>query len=224
MTDIAKRSDVAKGSDKNTLESMESLEDVETPEADDSAENLAILVDTSYSMDDHFGRERTKLKIAGAREALQGLWDATDWEITKPRAWIFNSNPSEIDFKYDKKPDIGSSTGGTDYEAALEAAMENEKLERIILISDGEPNHYPEEQVKSCVARGITIDTIYIGTEGSEAEKLLQRMSDETSGQEATVDTATELLEHIQQLETGNRLQLEDHSDEDDNGGGVIQL
>ena len=87
--------------------------------------------------------------------------------------------------------------GTTIYSAALDQALRFDGLDvRLILISDGEPND-PSEALKLASYFKSRIDAIYIGPEGGEGLKFLQRFVGLTGGRCSQVE-----LKDLQMLST----------------------
>jgi len=193
-----------------------SLDELEAQRRESVLENLVCLVDCSGSMADYI-KNGQKLKICAAREALQTLWEKTDWNICDFHVFQFDDSPIALSCSETDPPQISDPQDGTNFSSALQAALDKEPT-RIILCSDGESS-YPEKQVLACQEKAIPVDTIFIQGASSygieSGETLLRRISDETGGQFTTVDNAEDLATVFAQLETSERLLLTDQSSDD---------
>lgn len=169
-------------------------------------DNVRVLVDHSYSMAGAF--ENGGQKHTAAQQAMDVLYDSSDWGICDMKVWGFDDEITPVPCTETIRPRIPMSSGGTCFNTALEAALEDIETTRIILASDGE-SEYPETEIQRCIERCIPIDTVYIKTAGSNiGEDLLKRMSEETGGQFCTVDNAEALAAAFAELETSHRLLL----------------
>lgn len=178
-------------------------------------ESLVTLIDISGSMDEQFAAGGRKHKAA--QNALNILYDMTDFSICEMAVFSFDSITEALYCDSDIKPVLPEPRGGTSFTRALQAALEKDPT-RIILASDGEAS-YPEYEVQACQEKGIPVDTIFIEgapspySDPKRGEVLLKRISEETGGQFTTVDNAEALMEAFAQLETSNRLLLEGPAD-----------
>jgi hypothetical protein len=186
---------------------VRSLDDLPKIAPGSGAENLCILGDTSGSMSSNYSGGKTRLQ--GLQDALNAIWEITDWSACATTCFMFSDETREIPFESSAPPKVESAQwGGTSFCEALDAALRT-KPTRIILASDGAAE-YPEGQIGKCQEGGITIDTIYIGSNDEvPGALLLRRISDETGGIFTLCKNAHELVEQFQQLETHNRLALD---------------
>lgn len=138
---------------------------------------IAIMIDTSGSM---------------SGESIQLLEQAVQDFIQK-------SNPSDTAIAIESFPEqvripltvdkqklwlltIGlHASGGTPMSEAMQYCLDNYKMTRAILISDGEPQDEPRGQTEYFKEREIAVDTVHIGLSTS-GESCLRRISDITGG------------------------------------------
>jgi hypothetical protein len=205
--------------EQSTGLSVRSLNDLPKLTAADGCENLCILGDTSGSMSSGYSAGKTRLQ--GLQEALTAIWEITDWASCDTIFYTFSDETRRIPFESVAPPIVENAQyGGTDFCIALDAALNNKDLSRVILASDGDAE-YPEGQISKCQEKGIPIDTIFIGSDPeARGATQLRRISEETGGIFTLCSSAHELVAQFQALETNNRLAL-DYSPE---GNDVIEL
>lgn len=177
----------------------------------------------------------TETKIAAENRALQLLYTATDFSAAQVDFWIFGltyheaGEVAQFPFTENEKPPVVTASGGTPMAKGLRAALVNPARNRIIVLSDGEPDG-GENSVWPFVIeaknRSIKIDTIFIGDAGSADETLMRKMSEHTGGKFCTADNADSLVESLQELETHAYLQIgyDGGALEDKSGSDVIKL
>lgn len=196
---------------------------------DPGFETLFIVLDRSSSMLASYDSDmdptynpsaNSKSRSAASQEAVNLLWDNTNFAICDLHLVCFNEQPQEVSVDVNNAPTILPPQGGTQFTNALQLGIDG-GASRMILVSDGEAE-YPQGPVTHCKANGIKIDTIFIGPIGSSGEALLKRISDETEGMSATAEDADDLMEAMAQLDTTKRLQLEHHPGQIEHG--VIKL
>lgn len=152
-----------------------------------------IIVDTSSSMGQHDSRGG-KSRYEVACEELKNLQASLPGKLA---LLSFSDDvifcPNGIPFNYE---------GMTDLTKALKfAKMGDVSGMRFIVISDGEPN---DEDKALAVAKTFKnrIDTIYVGPEGGEGQKFLQRLAKASGGQGVTSEKVKELESTVKHLLT----------------------
>jgi|ERR1035437_7800505 Mg-chelatase subunit ChlD len=74
-----------------------------------------------------------------------------------------------------------TANGGTPMNKAMQYCLDNYKMTRAILISDGQPDEGPSSQAKDFLCRKVPIDTVHI-SESTTGEQCLRDMSEATGG------------------------------------------
>jgi hypothetical protein len=197
-------------------EVAKTLDELEKARLEGVLENLVCLVDYSGSMHGMLKADHKRTKIQAERDALQGLWEKTHWDLCEFSVFAFDDNPIAVECSENQAPQIPDPQGGTNFDSPIAAALEKNPT-RIILCSDGQSS-YPDKQIGQCQELGIPVDTIFIQGEGiyeEGGETLLRKISEETGGQFTTVDNAEDLSSVFAQLETTERLLLTDQSSDD---------
>jgi Mg-chelatase subunit ChlD len=135
-------------------------------------------LDVSGSMDNKIGEKR---KIDHLRDVMSAYPDAN--------ILCFSSNVNRATGKSIPEPN-----GSTDLAKAFRYINENaknitaisERPERIILVSDGEPDDEYDALEQSKVL-SIPVDIIFIGKKDSKGYKFMQKLASTTGGQEFQV-------------------------------------
>lgn len=155
--------------------------------------DVVIIVDTSSSMGQHDSRGGLS-RYEVACEELKNLQASLPGKLA---LLSFSDDvvfcPNGIPFNYN---------GMTDLAKALKfAKMADVSGMRFIVISDGEPN---DEQKALNVAKTYKnrIDTIYVGPEGGDGQKFLQRLAKTSGGQGVTDAQVKELETTVKHLLT----------------------
>ncbi len=127
------------------------------------------LLDVSGSMDSYINNTR---KIDSLRDVMGKYPDA---HKTCFSSGVLNSDR------------IPEPDGTTNLASALRFVKSvTPTPERIVLISDGEPNSISDSR-KAAVELGLPIDIIFIGDKGSEGEKFMEELAKMTNGQHFVV-------------------------------------
>jgi len=154
--------------------------------------DIIIIVDTSSSMGQHDSRDG-KSRYEVACEELKNLQASIPGKLA---LLSFSDDvifcPNGIPFNYE---------GMTDLTKALKFAKMGDLTSgmRFIVISDGEPNS-EDEALNIAKTFKNRIDTIYVGPEGGDGQKFLQRLAKANGGQSVKSNQAKELADNIQKL------------------------
>lgn len=155
--------------------------------------DVVIIVDTSSSMGQHDARGNQS-RYSVACDELQKL------QASLPGKLALLSFSDDVQFCPNGIP--FNFNGMTDLAKALKfAKMADVSGIRFIVISDGEPN---DEQEALNVAKTYKnkIDTIFVGPEGGNGQKFLQRLAKASGGQGVTVAQVKELESTVKHLLT----------------------
>jgi hypothetical protein len=136
-------------------------------------ENIIFLLDISGSMD----------SIVDDKSKIDHL---TDVMLKYPDAKMicFSSKVEMID----NIKNIPRPAGSTNLALALKyiKSKEDNTIERVVLVSDGEPDD-KNEAFKASEKLNLPIDIIFIGKMGTDAEIFMEQLSKQTGGQHFTV-------------------------------------
>lgn len=187
-------------------------------------ELCAILIDASSSMiagipDNTNSSTSIKPRILAAVEAVQAIVSTSTPSITAYAFFSFQSNNEGRltylweDYTQDYLNILTNCypqpEGGTPMGMSLNDVLaHNPKPQRIILLSDGQPDNRQEVEnaVQNAKALKIIIDTVGIG---AADEGLMSWIAKETGGRYHNAKTASELSHVFQALETKARGLLE---------------
>jgi len=135
----------------------------------DVREKTRFLLDVSGSMDSYINNIR---KIDSLRDVMRNYPDA--------HKTCFSSNVLNSDR-------IPEPDGTTNLASALRFVKSvTPSPERIVLVSDGEPNSISDAR-KAASELGLPIDIIFIGNKGCEGEKFMEELAKMTGGQHFVV-------------------------------------
>lgn len=138
----------------------------------DVRDKTTFLLDVSGSMAE---RVNGTPKIKSLRDVMSKYSDA--------KMMVFSSDAEYIE----KASDIPEPDGGTDLAYALQCIASTSPLpERIVLVSDGEPNN-DVLALKKAKNLNIPIDIIFIGTVESRGENFMEQLARTTDGQNFVV-------------------------------------
>lgn len=189
-------------------------------------EKVALLIDASSSMlggiPDSAGNVREiKPRILAAVEAVQAIVNDSSPSVTAYAFFSFQSGHEGSctylweDYTQDYLPIITNCyptpEGGTPMGMAINDVLAHlPKPNRIILLSDGQPDFRREVEiaVENAKALKIIIDTVGIG---AADEGLMAWIAKETGGRYFNAKDAAQLAHVFQQLETRTRFLLEKH-------------
>lgn len=172
-------------------------------------ERLMLLVDHSGSMATEFGR---KTRQEAAADAIQVIVSRSVPAVTWLGLTQFDDSAAklvECTQNFSAIVAAGARifpSGGTRYAPAIRACFED-KLGRIILVSDGEPSDPAAaiEAAHAARALGVKIDTIGVAeTPG----RILREISEITGGIYSVAKDIQTLTDTFAKLETRARLQL----------------
>lgn len=146
--------------------------------------DVVIIVDTSSSMGQHDARgNQSRYEVAC--DELRKL------QASLPGKLALLSFSDDVQFCPNGIP--FNFNGMTDLAKALKfAKMADVSGMRFIVISDGEPND-EDESLRVAKTYKNRIDTIFVGPEGGDGQKFLQRLARASGGQGVTSEKVKEL-------------------------------
>lgn len=181
----------------------------------DARERVAILIDNSGSMSGIIpDRGGVMLKVHAAVEGARTILQASDPTRT---LYALLSFETECTLYHDLTDDFLSlhaeaaliePRGGTAMDLGILGALSITNLQRIIMLTDGQPDSEERALAAAQTAKDLSvkIDTIGIGDSDDE---LLKKISALTGGMFHRAETAEQLFAVFATLETESRLALE---------------
>jgi len=141
---------------------------------EDVRKKRLFLLDVSGSMDDKIGEKR---KINHLRDVMSTYPDA--------KILCFSSNINKVSGKSIPDPN-GSTNLAKAFKYINDNVIASERPERVVLISDGEPDD-EYDALEWSKNLSLPIDIIFIGKKESKGYRFMQKLASTTGGQEFQV-------------------------------------